>query len=280
MRSRFRTYGYVGLLLIVFAEVTMLFDWETLSTWATPVVWTGYILLVDAILFRRRGRSLMVHRMQAFLVMLPLSVGFWLIFEGYNLFIHNWHYIHLPERRWVRYLGYAWSFATIMPAIFETAELIEDLHLFGRSSGRPMSITRGLLHTFVAVGIVCLVLPMVVSPAVAHYMAALVWMGVIFLLDPLNYLLGGESILRDWERGEYGRFWSLMLSGLVCGLLWEFWNFWAHTKWEYTVPVLGHIKLFEMPLVGFFGFPPFAVELFAMYSFVRVVQQKVGGAKQ
>lgn len=279
MRSRFPTYGYLGLLLIAFAEGTMIFGWEALSTWVTPVTWTGYILFMDAVVFRRKGGSLMVSHTRAFLVMLPLSVGFWLIFEGYNLFLDNWHYIHLPERRWVRYLGCTWSFATIMPAIFETAEFIEDLRLFGRSSGRRMSITHRLLYTFVPIGIVCLILPVVVPPAVAHYMAALVWAGFIFLLDPLNYLLGGESILRDWEQGQYGRFWSLMLSGLVCGLLWEFWNFWAHTKWVYTIPILGHIKLFEMPVVGFLGFPPFAVEFFAMYSFARVLEQRVRGGR-
>ncbi len=55
----------------------------------------------------------------------------------------------------------------------------------------------------------------------------------------------------------------------ICGGLWEFWNFWARAKWIYTVPILGDIKIFEMPVLGYFGFPPFALECFAMYVFVR-----------
>jgi hypothetical protein len=44
--------------------------------------------------------------------------------------------------------------------------------------------------------------------------------------------------------------------------LWEFWNYWAHTKWVYTVPILPQIKIFEMPFLGFFGFGPFALECY------------------
>ncbi|HEU4437056.1 MAG TPA: hypothetical protein VFR89_06290 [candidate division Zixibacteria bacterium] len=62
---------------------------------------------------------------------------------------------------------------------------------------------------------------------------------------------------------------TLMLSGLICGFLWEFWNFWAAAKWIYSVPILGHIKLFEMPVVGYLGFMAFGLEVFVMWQFVR-----------
>jgi hypothetical protein len=51
---------------------------------------------------------------------------------------------------------------------------------------------------------------------------------------------------------------------LICGGLWEFWNFWASAKWIYTVPWVGEVKLFEMPVLGFFGFPPFAEECYVI----------------
>jgi len=35
------------------------------------------------------------------------------------------------------------------------------------------------------------------------------------------------------------------------------------------VPYLGNIKLFEMPVLGFLGFLPFAIECWAMYIFSR-----------
>ena len=53
-----------------------------------------------------------------------VSIPLWLVFEFYNLFIENWYYTGLPENFALRMFGYAWSFATIWPAIFEGAELI------------------------------------------------------------------------------------------------------------------------------------------------------------
>ena len=35
------------------------------------------------------------------------------------------------------------------------------------------------------------------------------------------------------------------------------------------MPYFGGVKLFEMPVLGFLGFPPFAVECWAMYVFCR-----------
>jgi len=264
----FPSYGYIGIGIIALVEIALVLKLRPLTVWTTPLAWTGYILLVDALNHRRKGRSLILDRTGEFLLMLPLSVGFWEMFEGYNLFIKNWHYIGLPENMWVRYAGYAWSFATITPAVFETAELVAGWRPFRRPRG-SVRVTRGLLWGFIVTGATFLVLPLVSPFRYARYMAALVWCGFAFLLDPINYLRGRESILRDWEEGRYGRFASLLLAGLICGALWEFWNYWAATKWVYDVPILGNIKLFEMPVLGFLGFPPFAVELFTMYNSIR-----------
>ena len=106
--------------------------------------------------------------------------------------------------------------------------------------------------------------PFLVSPATAQYFAAPVFLGFIFLLDPINARLGAVSLTR-------GQIINLLLSGLLCGVLWEFWNYWARAKWIYTVPIMQGLKVFEMPLPGYFGFPPFAIECFTMYVFVRRV---------
>ena len=95
------------------------------------------------------------------------------------------------------------------------------------------------------------------------------WIGFILLLDPLNAHRAEESITGDWRAGHKGRLINLLVAGLICGLVWEFWNYWAQAKWIYNVPILPQVKLFEMPIVGFGGFPPFALECFAMYVTVR-----------
>ena len=37
--------------------------------------------------------------------------------------------------------------------------------------------------------------------------------------------------------------WRRLAALLASGVLWEFWNYWAATKWTYTVPYLGDVKI-------------------------------------
>ena len=115
-----------------------------------------------------------------------------------------------------------------------------------------------------------LMLPFVVPRTVARYLAAPVWLGFIFLLDPLNRRLGGASVTDDLTRTR-----NLLMSGILCGVLWEFWNYWSRAKWLYAVPIMQNAKIFEMPLPGYLGFPPFALECFTMYVFVRLMFRRL-----
>jgi len=58
-------------------------------------------------------------------------------------------------------------------------------------------------------------------------------------------------------------------------VLWEFWNYWARGKWHYSVPIMEHLKIFEMPVPGYLGFPAFALECFTMYVFVRALYERI-----
>jgi predicted flap endonuclease-1-like 5' DNA nuclease len=57
----------------------------------------------------------------------------------------------------------------------------------------------------------------------------------------------------------------------MIGLIWEFYNAFARGKWIYTVPWLEYTKLFEMPPLGFLGFPFFALEAWSMYHVLASV---------
>jgi hypothetical protein len=100
-------------------------------------------------------------------------------------------------------------------------------------------------------------------------MTPLVWLGFAFLLDPINGRLGERSILGEFFTGHTRSMPLFFVAGFIAGVFWEFWNYWATTKWVYDVPYLGDLKLFEMPVLGFLGFMPFIVESFAIYVFVR-----------
>jgi hypothetical protein len=264
---KLKFHGWVGLSIIGISEILLFAEVSFVKIYFTPLVWSGYIFFIDSLVYRNKGKSLILTRPGEFALILPLSVGFWLIFEFYNLYIQNWHYVGLPEDLLFRWIGYAWAFATIWPAILITAEALESWGQLYQSRIKPLKIKRKHLYSSFIFGIFSLIVPLISSAEIAKYLAAPVWLGFIFLLDPLNYWMGRKSLFGDLERGNPQTLYSLLLSGLICGLLWEFWNYWAGAKWHYTVPILDHVKIFEMPLLGYLGFPPFAVECYVMYSF-------------
>jgi hypothetical protein len=235
-------------------------------------VWTGYILFVDSLVHKLRGTSLLVNNRAELLLIGVISIGSWWLFEFYNSprFWRSdlelwWHYHNLEPNLFLRRVGYDWAFATISPALFETAQLFEEV--FQRvTSMRPFRIPGRSRYAIIAIGALCSVAPIIIISA---WLVPLVWLGLILLFDPLNDLLGQPSITGDLKRGDYRRFLALLASGAVCGVLWEFWNYWALTKWTYTVPYLGNVRVFEMPVLGYLGFPFFAVESWAMYVFIR-----------
>lgn len=257
-------YGLLGALIIVVSEIGMLLRVEPFWSWHTPTAWTGYILLVDAWVLKRRGHSWLHDARAEFAFLAAVSVPLWLVFEWYNtFFIDNWHYINLPENAALRYFGYAWSFATIWPAIFETGDLVASFRRDEVATSRPKASGVSGLWPLASglVGAALLAWP-VVAPS--PYLAAPVWLGFIFLLDPVNRRLGAEALTSN-------RAVNLGFAGLICGVVWEFWNYWARAKWLYDVPILPELKIFEMPLPGYGGFPPFALECFTMYVTVRLV---------
>jgi hypothetical protein len=263
---------WAGLLIMIVSETATLLRVEPFWSWNTPIAWTGFILFADSTVFRARRDSWIRSAPREFALLALVSIPLWVVFEGYNLVLRNWHYTGLPENTALRLFGYAWSFATITPAIFEGAELVAvGSGRPGRSGGPDPHGSVPPLASIVSIlaGALMLASPFFVSPEIARYLAAPVWLGFIFLLDPINARLGGESLWLDMRAHRYDRIVNLSLSGLLCGALWEFWNFWAGAKWHYTVPIMERWKIFEMPLPGYFGFPPFALECFTMYVFVR-----------
>ena len=272
-------WAVLGLAIMVVSEAATLAGFEPFYSWNTPICWTGFILCADSVVWRARGDSWLRSAPGEFAFLAGLSIPLWLVFEFYNVFIENWFYVGLPERQALRLFGYAWAFATIWPAIFEGAELIAvvrsprgSLPTAGRH-GRGHALFAAdaprnpLAHLMmIMMGAVMLAWPIVwPSP----YLAAPVFLGFIFLLDPINARAGRESLVADWKVGRTDRLFNLIFSGVLCGILWEFWNYWSGAKWHYTVPIMEDFKLFEMPLPGYFGFPAFALECFTMYVFVR-----------
>jgi hypothetical protein len=192
-----------------------------------------------------------------------------MVFEGFNVYLGNWHYEHIHPQTWVRWAGYFIAFSTVLPALFETTELIESLRGVRSLSIKPVPFAASWHLPFTVLGVLFIFLPLFWPT----YFFALIWLSFFFLFEPILYAQGGRSLMRDLENGRLQTIISLLVSGLICGIIWELWNYWATVKWVYTVPFVGRLKIFEMPVLGFFGFMPFAVESFVMYNFLYLLRQ-------
>lgn len=234
---------------------------EPFFTWYFLFAWWPYILGAESVLRLMGGYSLLFERPRRFLLLLPLSVTAWLVFELYNFRLENWQYLNLPANTGLRWAGYGLAFATVLPGLSVTRRMLDYLGVFETARCRVLAEPRRLHGWLTHLGLACLVLPALFP----RYCFPLVWVGPALVLEPVVHARGGRSLLADWGRGRPGRFLRLLLAGLVCGGLWEVWNFWAGARWVYTVPWVGEfLQVFEMPALGFLGFPPFAVSCFAL----------------
>lgn len=68
---------------------------------------------------------------------------------------------------------------------------------------------------------------------------------------------------------------ALGAGALVCGWFWEMWNYWAFPKWQYTIPWVDFVYVFEMPLLGYSGYLPFGLEVYAAYLFLSGLVPRV-----
>jgi hypothetical protein len=279
-----RWHGWLGVGVIVVAEALLVGGHSLVGRWFTPIVWTGYILLVDALVARATGRSYLTTDRAELVVVALASIGCWWLFEWYDAprFWRGgvdrvglwWQYHGVEPDLWLRRVGYDWSFATIFPALFLTAALMRPR--LSRARVTPWRPTPALLRASVGIGAVCVALPLLM---VSAWLVPLLWTGFILLLEPLNYRRGRPSWLGALARGDASLVLALLIAGAICGVLWEFWNYWALTKWTYTVPYLGDVKVFEMPVLGYLGFPPFALECYAMYHWLAGVLGAGGPAR-
>jgi hypothetical protein len=264
LRRRFPVWGMAGVVLFALGLWALVADLEAWNTvWYLPA-WYGYLLVLDALIYARRGRSFVGGRSRELAAMMLWSLPFWFVFEAFNLRLANWYYVFGLRTLWGSFLMSMLAFATVLPACFFHAEVLDSFGVFREKRWRPLRVTPRLLAAGVSAGVACAVLPLL-FPRWTFWM---VWAAPFAIFEVVNYRSGAPSLLRDLEEGRPGRLLRLLLGGLAAGAAWELLNFWARTKWIYTVPGFEDWKLLEMPFAGFGGFPPLALSGFAYFSFV------------
>jgi hypothetical protein len=229
-------------------------------------LWLGYILVVDALVWKRTGTSLWARSRKDFVLLFLISAPVWWLFELINLRTANWEYLGRELFSPLQFnLLSTISFSTVVPAVFETAELMRSFSWMKRfASGPRIPATRALFIGLFAVGLAMLI-SVLIWPKIFYPFA---WTSLVFILEPINHWTGRPYFLNELREGDWRTVIALSLGALVCGSSWEMWNYYSFPKWTYHIPVLGFWRIFEMPLLGYGGYVPFALELYALKNFL------------
>lgn len=254
----------ISALVLASSLVLAALDVELVRTWLYTFAWWSWIVLASSWSALRGGRSILLQAPRAFALLSIWSAAFWFAFEILNLRLDVWYYVGIPHDAFARRVGMAVSFATVLPGVLATRDLLASFGLFARTSVRPWRAGPVFRAALVGLGLASLAAAWQ-FPTFFHPLA---WGFVVFLGEPFLVSRRGEGLLPALRRGDPRPALLLLVAGLVTGLLWESWNALAAARWIYTVPFFDELKLFEMPLAGFLGFPPFALEC---WTFSRVL---------
>jgi hypothetical protein len=258
----------LGVVVVAIATAGMLRGREPFASWYYIFVWYGTLVAADGVVALtggagERGRFLLLDRPAHALTVLGWSAVIWFFYELLNFRLQNWYYVFLPNHAGVRWSGTVLSFATVLPAVFLSMAVLRGLGVARDVRWRPLRVTPRLLTRMQIAGIGMMLLVLVWP----RYFFPLVWGATTFFVEPIVYRKEPRrSLLGDLAEGRPTRLLRLLFGGAAIGLLWELYNVRARMKWIYTVPGLEDVKLFEMPVLGFFGFPPFAVECFVLWQ--------------
>lgn len=238
-----------------------------------PIMSWSFLLFLSSDNQIRESNSILLGSLEKTGSLLAAALFFGSLLEASNLILGHRYYVGVPAEIWIRWPFYLASFAAIVPLILEIERKLDNMGLAEILVWRKIRITRRLLFVFLAAGLLLLV-PLAVLPS---YFYPLFWIALLLLTDPLVHLLGHDekSITGQFEESYYGQAFRLIVAGICFGLLWEFWNFWAGSKWFYTQSGFDHAYLFELPILEVWGYAFTALGAYAFYQLNLVLNEKL-----
>jgi hypothetical protein len=204
-------FGWLGLAILIVSELALWIPGNPLqqavATAFTPIMWTGYLLLIDGWIWERGYYSYFKNAQREWPMLLLFSVLIWVMFETFNFPAHAWTYQNMPKDLLVKGLVFAWAYATIIPALLRTRTFLATFDFFDRTHPWNFRFTPMVRAVFFIVGMALTFLPPMFPACTAdkpwctsNLLIPLVWLGFIFMIEPINYRLGAPSVLRDLEK--------------------------------------------------------------------------------
>lgn len=243
-----------------------------------PAFW-GYIIMADAIVYKRTGgKSFFASHMRKVFPLAVFSGIGWLIFGYLNFFVHsNWFYPIGDRMSTPVFIIYAiMGASTLIPLVFETYHFLATIKWLRNkySKGPILRIN----NTWKIILILLCCIGMFLVSFQPYELYPLLWIG------PVGLIVLTMELFKVWtpfspiaKNGNWTPLALIALAGLIQGLLWEGTNFFAashepfHTEvpgyWVYSIPYVEIFHVFEMPVLGLFGYLPYGIFCWVLWVF-------------
>lgn len=228
----------------------------------------GYVLWADGWVYRHRGESLVLSYPGRFGLTLALSLAGALLLEAANRRLGFWSLTELadlPSR-----VGAAAAWALLLPALLESADLVESAGVFKSVSAPPLLRASRPILIGLGVG----------SAALAFLwpsrFSLLWWAAPLLAVDPLNERRGDASFLADARIGQLRKAAQVALGGLLFGILWE-----AANHALGALHVYGAVsawRLFGLPTFAYALYPLAGLGAYAAAAFAAGTWDRAGAA--
>jgi hypothetical protein len=259
----FPWWGWLG---VITGASTWILAWTRFPWFAcfqphtfTPL-WLAFILVINALCYRRTGHCMLIDRTRFFLLLFPISSVFWWFFEYLNRFVQNWSYTGVHYSSWEYFCYATLSFSTVLPAVLGTREWIAGVAWIEQGFKNFLSL-RFALSRMTAWAVLVISGAGLAGIGVGpNYLFSGLWISPLLIIVSLQTLMGERHVLSDIATGDWCLVISAAAAALLCGVFWEMWNYCSLAKWEYSVPFVHRFQIFEMPLLGYAGYLPFGLE--------------------
>ncbi len=224
-------------------------------------IWSGFILAINALSVRRSGSCLLMRRPLGFVMLFPISTGFWWFFEYCNRFVQNWYYTGIEGMGPVEYSYYAsLAFATVLPGVLSMIDLLLTFPALGVGLARCEPVSLPTSRTIPILTLVLSGAGLALIGIFPDQLFALLWVSPLMIILSMQRLTGRPTLLTSLTAGDWRPVVVPALAALVCGFFWEMWNHFSLARWTYSIPYVQRFHLFEMPILGYGGYLPFGLE--------------------
>lgn len=245
----------------------------TLLHWSDfPLFW-GLVLLLDGIVYKRNGgKSMMSERPQEMIGIGVSSALGWMLFEYLNFFVDdNWYYPfgNIIDRE--QFLLYAILISTgLLPLSFVFYDLFNTIPVLEKRFTLGPKIIFG--ETFKTIVLIVATASLFLSGLYPDQLFFVLWLSPAFVIGLTLDKLGIWTPLRSIGKGNWRPTLVFALTYLAAGLCLECENYFSAARsggnvlfseapafWRYNLPYVNKFHLFEMPVLGFFGYMPFSL---------------------